>query len=57
VRGRLPRAAGAGPREQLESSPELALKGAFWQWVSQININTLGFVIVATFVLTWRSLC
>jgi high-affinity nickel-transport protein len=32
---------------------ELSPKGAFWQWVSQININTLGFVIVAMFVLTW----
>jgi high-affinity nickel-transport protein len=32
---------------------ELALKGAFWQWVSKINLNTLGFVIVAMFVLTW----
>jgi len=32
---------------------ELALKGAFWRSVSRININALGFVIVAMFVLTW----
>jgi len=32
---------------------ELALKGAFWRAVSRININALGFVIVAMFVLTW----
>ncbi len=32
---------------------ELALKGAVWQWISNININTLGFAIVAMFVLTW----
>ena len=31
----------------------MALKGAFVQWVSQINVSTLGFVIVAMFVLTW----
>ncbi len=31
----------------------LSLKGGFWGWVSQININTLGYVIVAMFVLTW----
>jgi nickel/cobalt transporter (NiCoT) family protein len=34
---------------------ELALKGAIWQWISSININTLGFVIVAMFVLTWAA--
>jgi nickel/cobalt transporter (NiCoT) family protein len=32
---------------------KLSLKGAFWGWVSQININTLGYVIVAMFVATW----
>jgi high-affinity nickel-transport protein len=34
-------------------SNELALKGTFWRWISGININTLGFVIVALFALTW----
>jgi nickel/cobalt transporter (NiCoT) family protein len=32
---------------------ELGLKGAFWTAVSQININTLGYVIVGLFVATW----
>jgi high-affinity nickel-transport protein len=32
---------------------KLGLKGGFWSWVAQININTLGYVIVAMFVGTW----
>ena len=32
---------------------KLGLKGAFWGWVSQIDINTLGYLIVAMFVATW----
>ena len=32
---------------------KLSLKGDFWAWVSQININSLGYVIVAMFVATW----
>jgi high-affinity nickel-transport protein len=32
---------------------ELTLRGGFWGWVSGININTLGFVIVGVFVTTW----
>ncbi len=35
------------------AATKLSLKGAFWGWVSQININTLGYVIVAMFVATW----
>jgi nickel/cobalt transporter (NiCoT) family protein len=31
----------------------LNLKGSFWNWVSGLNINTLGYVIVGLFVLTW----
>jgi high-affinity nickel-transport protein len=34
-------------------SNELQLKGTVWRWISSININTLGFVIVVLFVLTW----
>jgi high-affinity nickel-transport protein len=40
---------------------ELGLKGAFWDAVSQIDVNTLGYVIVGLFVavltgalLVWR---
>ena len=32
---------------------ELNLSGSFWSWVEHININVLGFVIVAMFALTW----
>jgi high-affinity nickel-transport protein len=35
------------------AATRLSLRGAFWGWVSQININTLGYVIVAMFVATW----
>ena len=32
---------------------ELGLKGGFWRAVAQVNINTLGYVIVGLFVATW----
>jgi high-affinity nickel-transport protein len=32
---------------------EFGLRGAFWDWVSGLNINVLGFVIVGLFVVTW----
>jgi len=35
------------------ASERLGLTGGFWSWVSAININTLGFVIVGIFILTW----
>jgi nickel/cobalt transporter (NiCoT) family protein len=35
------------------ASGELGLKGGFWSAVSQVNINTLGYVIVGLFVATW----
>jgi high-affinity nickel-transport protein len=31
----------------------LDLKGPFWSWIAGIDINTLGYVIVAMFVATW----
>ena len=31
----------------------VGLRSGFWNWISQININTLGYVIVGLFVLTW----
>ena len=34
---------------------ELGLGGPFWTWVAGLNINTLGFVIVALFVVTWAA--
>ena len=35
------------------SAPELNLSGSFWNWFEGVDINVLGFVIVAMFVLTW----
>jgi nickel/cobalt transporter (NiCoT) family protein len=32
---------------------KLGAQGSFWQWVENINLNELGFVIVGMFVLTW----
>jgi nickel/cobalt transporter (NiCoT) family protein len=31
----------------------LNLRGGFWSWVSRIDLNTLGYVIVGMFVVTW----
>jgi high-affinity nickel-transport protein len=31
----------------------LGLRGGVWRWVSNLDLNVLGFVIVALFVLTW----
>jgi nickel/cobalt transporter (NiCoT) family protein len=31
----------------------LTLRGRFWAWVSDVNINTLGYMIVGLFALTW----
>jgi high-affinity nickel-transport protein len=32
---------------------EMTLHGHFWEWVSGIDINTLGYLIVGLFALTW----
>jgi high-affinity nickel-transport protein len=32
---------------------ELTLHGRFWDWVASIDINTVGFIIVGLFALTW----
>jgi nickel/cobalt transporter (NiCoT) family protein len=34
-------------------SSELDLSGSFWSWLENVDINFLGFVIVAMFVATW----
>jgi nickel/cobalt transporter (NiCoT) family protein len=31
----------------------LSLGGGFWNWLENINLNLLGFVIVAMFIATW----
>jgi nickel/cobalt transporter (NiCoT) family protein len=35
------------------ATQRFGLHGGFWQWVSQIDLNTVGYVIVGLFVLTW----
>jgi high-affinity nickel-transport protein len=35
------------------AASKLTLHGRFWDWVSAININTLGYMIVGLFALTW----
>jgi high-affinity nickel-transport protein len=35
------------------AAAKFSLKGGFWDWISQININTLGYVIVGMFIVTW----
>ncbi len=32
---------------------QLGLHGAFWDWVSSLDLNIIGFVIVGLFVMTW----
>jgi nickel/cobalt transporter (NiCoT) family protein len=32
---------------------ELGAQGSFWKWVTNININELGFIIVGMFIVTW----
>jgi high-affinity nickel-transport protein len=32
---------------------KLSLTGAFWNWVSTLDLNVVGYAIVALFVLTW----
>ena len=34
-------------------SSKLNLSGSFWNWFENVDMNVLGFVIVATFVATW----
>jgi len=34
-------------------SSELKLSGSFWNWFANVDINVLGFVIVAMFIATW----
>jgi nickel/cobalt transporter (NiCoT) family protein len=32
---------------------QLGARGSVWRWLETININTLGFIIVGLFVITW----
>ena len=35
------------------AASKLSLKGAFWTWVSGLDINSMGYVIAGIFVATW----
>ena len=32
---------------------KLGLRGVFWNWISGIDLNAVGYMIVALFVVTW----
>jgi high-affinity nickel-transport protein len=34
-------------------SGQLGWSGGFWRWENSLDLNTMGFVIVGLFVLTW----
>jgi nickel/cobalt transporter (NiCoT) family protein len=34
---------------------EYRLGGSFWTWVAGLSLNTMGFVVVGLFVLTWMA--
>jgi high-affinity nickel-transport protein len=35
------------------ASDKLGLRGGFWAWISSVDLNTVGYLIVGLFVLTW----
>ena len=37
------------------AASKLTLHGGFWDWVANINLNTVGYIILALFVLTWMA--
>ena len=36
-------------------SEKLGLEGGVWGWLAAIDLNTIGFVIVGVFILTWAA--
>jgi high-affinity nickel-transport protein len=32
---------------------QLGWRGRFWEWLGSLDLNTVGFVVVGMFVLTW----
>jgi high-affinity nickel-transport protein len=34
---------------------QLGWSGGFWQWIAGIDLNTIGFIIVGMFVMTWAA--
>ena len=37
------------------AAEKLSLTGGFWDWVSNIDLNLVGYGIVALFVVTWAG--
>ena len=35
------------------AADQLSLRGGFWDWVSGIDLNSVGYIVVALFVATW----
>jgi nickel/cobalt transporter (NiCoT) family protein len=35
------------------AASKLTLHGGFWAWVATVDINTVGYIVFALFVLTW----
>jgi len=35
------------------AAEQLSLRGGFWDWVSGIDLNAVGYIVVALFVATW----
>ncbi len=35
------------------AADQLSLRGGFWDWVSGIDLNAVGYIVVALFVATW----
>jgi high-affinity nickel-transport protein len=35
------------------ATAKLGLRGGFWDWLSSVDLNTIGYVIVGLFVLSW----
>jgi high-affinity nickel-transport protein len=35
------------------AAEKLSLTGGFWEWVSGIDLNAVGYIVVGLFVATW----
>jgi high-affinity nickel-transport protein len=35
------------------AAEQLSLRGGFWDWVSGIDLNAVGYIVVALFAATW----
>jgi nickel/cobalt transporter (NiCoT) family protein len=37
------------------ATEKLGLSGGFWEWVSSIDLNAVGYIVVGLFVVTWAG--